>query len=497
MRKFVALTLGIAAGIFCFTAAAGLTDSRLWATAAAAMAVGLTIHLARRQSNLVIEESACPRGLKIASGMAAIMALVQLARLAVFTLDASQVAYSSIPSSEWETQHSCLSAYFVAAQSVDSVPNVYDGSLYSMPDDDPTAIRKPRMLGPFRIDVFEYPPPFLLLPRALLRLTPDFMHLRMLWFGLGGGIVLFASLVVSRLLGPVSGTRALLLSPFLWMALPTLSTFQKGNVQAMVIASSMLAMALFKRQRWAMGGALLAFVTISKLYPGLLLLYLLARRQWRAVGSTAILAIVFTLWTLLDLGWAPYRAFLDHLPGLLGGEAFPAFRNPAAQAINFSIPGLVFKLKLFGVPGMGFPAAKLVGWVFTLVAVAATVYAARRSTRESGQPPAWLAILILATLRSPFLPQGYAAFPALWLLTLLAASYAASPKVLFLFLGTWAALNIYWPTDWPIDPRLLAVVSLVPQLLTALLAILALRLKGEMEQKGGGGNSGDSRGILV
>ena len=55
--------------------------------------------------------------------------------------------------------------------------------------------------------------------------------------------------------------------------------------------------------------------------------------------AAAPLAVAFIVLTFLEFGWAPYAAFLDHLPGLLGGEAFPAFRNPMAMAINFSSAG--------------------------------------------------------------------------------------------------------------------------------------------------------------
>src|SRR5436190_12831206 len=126
--------------------------------------------------------------------------------------------------------------------------------------------------------------------------------------------------------------------------------------------------------------------------------------------------------TVIDIGSAPFVAFLDHLPGLVGGEAFPAFRNPAATAANYSIPGLVFKLKLFGAPGMSFAAMKLVGWAWTVIAILVTVWVARRPVAGAQKPLVWLALLVIATLRSPFLPQAYAGFPALWLLTLMAAS---------------------------------------------------------------------------
>ena len=476
LRTLVAISLSLATGIFAVAAAEGLTGSFVVAALAGVVAAGGVIWWLRRPSILPLDPGACSRGLKIASAVATVVALVLLARLAVFMIDPSRVGCSIVPSSEWEVRHSCLTAYYVAAQASATQPDVYDDSLYSLPGADPAGLRKPRMLGPFRIDVYEYPPQFLLLPRALALVTPDFTDFRMLWFALCGGVLLLGMVVAARLLGPAAGTRALLLAPFVWLALPTtLGTLQKGNVQVMVIAGSVLAMALFERRRWAAGGAILAFATVSKLYPGLLVVYLLVRRRWRAAAWTTAFGVAFSVLTVLVFGWATVPAFLTHLPGLMSGEAFPAFRNPAATAINLSIPGLVLKARLFGVPGMSFGAAKIVGSIYMLVALAAIVWAGLRTPREGHTPLVWLAILILATLRSPFLPQAYAVIPPMWLLTLLAARRAATAKTLSFFLLAWVGLNVYWPNDWPADPRLIAIAHTLPQALMVLMAVLALR----------------------
>jgi hypothetical protein len=331
------------------------------------------------------------------------------------------------------------------------------------------------MLGRFGIDVYEDPPPFLLLPRALRQVVPGFLAFRLLWFVLGGVVVALAMVLVARALSPPAARRALLLAPLVWASLPTLSALQKGNVQLVIVALAMLAMLLFERRRFAAGGALLAFATVSKLFPGLLLVYLIARRQWRAVAWTAAMGALLVVLSVADLGTRQYLAFAHHLPGLLGGEAFPAFRNPSAMAINFSIPGLVFKLKLLGLGGLSFGASKIVGWLYTLVVLAVVLAIGRRPWPDDRKPELWLAILILATLRSPFLPQAYAAFPPLWLLTLLAARQPPTPKTLLFTLGAWLALNVYWPLDWPLDPRALALVTLVPQAVTVAIAALALR----------------------
>jgi hypothetical protein len=85
--------------------------------------------------------------------------------------------------------------------------------LYSFPDEGPTTPRNPRPIGSFNIDAYEYPPPFLLLPRTLAILTPEFLRFRMVWFALNGSVLVIGLLVVARMLGPVAGTRGLQFSP--------------------------------------------------------------------------------------------------------------------------------------------------------------------------------------------------------------------------------------------------------------------------------------------
>jgi hypothetical protein len=239
----------------------------------------------------------------------------------------------------------------------------------------------------------------------------------------------------------------------------------------------MIAMVLLARRQYAAGGALLAFATVSKMFPGLLLVYLLVRREWRALAWTIGCAAALVAISLLDTGGAPYHAFLQHLPRLLGGEAFPALRNPGAISKNYSVPGMAFKLQLFGVTGASFGAMKIVGWVYTLIVLAATYVVARRTLQCQDEPLAWLTILILASLRSPFLPP-YAVIPVLWLLTLLAARVLPAAKTLCAVIAAWAMLNIAVPQQGP-DPRLTSLIILLPQAVIVVLIVLALRRRSD------------------
>jgi alpha-1,2-mannosyltransferase len=474
LRALIALSLACAFGIFAFAAAMGFTGSKLVAVIVAVGIAAFVAWFCWRRPIVPLDEGANSRALNVISVLATAAALFQLVRLCVFIVNPAEVGCAISPSRGLglPVSHSCLSAYYVAARSVAAVPNVYAWELYSFPDEGPTVPRRPRPIGSFNIDAYEYPPPFLLFPRMLAILTPEFLRFRMVWFALNGAVLLIGLLVVARMLGPVAGTRALLFSPLVLASDITIATLQVGNLQAIVSSLAMIAMVLLAQRRYAAGGALLAYATVSKLFPGLLLIYLLVQRKWRALAWTVGLCIALVAISLVDTGWAPYRAFLDHLPRLLGGEAFPAFRRPWAVAQNFSVPGMALKLRLFGVTGASFGAMKIVGWIYTLILLAAIVFVARRKLTREQESLAWLTILILASLRSPFLPL-YAVIPVLWLLTLLAATVTPTLKTLFGVLLAWVMLNVMAPAS--VNPRLVAAIILLPQMVIVILIALGLR----------------------
>ena len=144
------------------------------------------------------------------------------------------------------------------------------------------------------------------------------------------------------------------------------------------------------------------------------------------------------------------------------------------MAVNFSLPNIGFKLKVLGIGDLGFGSARVLGFIYTIVAVWATVALARRAQGPGVLPIAWLAVVAIATLRSPFLPAAYAAFPFIWLLSLLAARHAPTPRALALTMFAWLAMNVYVPMDW-MPARPLAVVGLIPHAVTIAVLVWAVR----------------------
>jgi hypothetical protein len=471
------LSAAVIGGIIGFTAGAAVVDSMVVASVVAlvaAAAVGLWLTRSSRLQDAAAQAPPAFRRLFMAG---ALLLCAQLGALTVFIIDPYVASWSPHLWAPMQSRHSCMSSYWVACRAIEEGRDVFDETLYSQPQSDPAAPRTARALGPFAIDVYEYPPTFLTLPWAMRLVSPDFYAFRRLWFALTLAVVVVGIVAVAWRLDRTLGTHSVWLTPLVLAAPPIIATLQMGNVQLAVIAAAMAAMLLFERRWYVAGGLLLAYVTAGKLFPGLLVLYLLLRRDWRAVGATAAWGGVLAVASVVLFGIGPWHGFLDHLPKLLSGEAFPAFRRPDAIGINQSVPGIVFKLKLFGVAHMDFPAMRIVGWIYTLVAVAGTAWLALRAMPRGREPLVWLIILILATLRSPFLPT-YAGFPTFWLVTLVAALCAGRPAVVRFAAGVWAMHAVLFGLG-TIDPRINAVWTTSQTMATFALVWVAWRLLRE------------------
>jgi hypothetical protein len=410
----------------------------------------------------------------VAFVIGAAVLLPQLLAVTLFIVDANSSTWTASVWHPIPSRHSCVSAYWVAAQRVTRVPDLYAESVYRpvVASAAAAAVRGPN-LGPFIVDPYEYPPAFLPLPRLLGLVSPDFWTFRRLWFALNLAGVAVGLVAIARRLDARAGTQAVWLTPLVLAAPAVLSTLEVGNVQLLFIVASAVAMWLFERRQYAAGGVLLGYAVASKLFPGVLLLFLLLRRDWRAIAWTTAAGLAITLLALVDVGWTPFGAFLEHLPKLLSGEAFPGLKNPAAIAINESVPGIVFKLPLFGLPNLGFAGARILGWAYTLVLAGVTAWMALGVRDRAKDPLLWVAILLLATLRSPFLPF-YGAFPALWLATLVYAGAPHRPGIRWVTIALALVLAVS-PGQGVVSPQLNAIATFVHTIAGLVLVFLALR----------------------
>jgi hypothetical protein len=158
--------------------------------------------------------------------------------------------------------------------------------------------------------------------------------------------------------------RAILLGTLVWLAgpfaflvlftVPVASEINAGNIQMLLAAAIVLS---FRKSPW--WGATWAFVLLTKVTPGVGLLWFAARRQWRrlaiAVGVTCfIAAVTFVLWPDRWVDWVllltsgspppvpPY--YLPFLPRFLVAivvvlvAAWRGWRWPLIVAATLALP---------------------------------------------------------------------------------------------------------------------------------------------------------------
>ena len=441
--------MGVCAALL-FAVLVGLGAGQLVAAAiASALALAGTLFLAGRlpaQLDGALGRHPLLSILWVTIGLGAVGAT---ARLATFMVDETRVSRSVFPFDEFYVHHSCLSAHFESARlQREGVANVYEHTNFEGPKGEP------RFLRSFVVDVFIYPPPFLLLSRLGLALSEDFAVWRAVWFGLEGAIVAAGLLAVAWSIPGGVGRRALLLLPLVWLSLPLLTTLQFGNFHLVAVSGSILAMLALERGQHALGGALLAALALGKVFPGILVLLLLLQRRWRSVAWTAAFGALFLGVSWFVLGEAPFRAMITYnLPRLASGAAVETqFAYPDAIAASHAIFGFVQKLELLGVPGASRRLAMSVSWLYTGALVLFAVLGARaRTSGPLARVLVWLALVQLASLRSPFTPDTYALVPILWLLTLLLADTQWGSRRSVGLLGLILLANYIVPTV-PIMP---------------------------------------------
>jgi hypothetical protein len=388
--------------------------------------------------------------------LVALAAVARTAGVAWFMADANHPQSAAYRFDPFYTAHSCYSGYWRAAELARAGnANVYDPKLYT------------GWVGRFQLDEFLYVPQFLILPRLGLALGADFYKMRAAWFALEAAVLAATSLALCLWIGGTAGRRVALVLPALWVATPILATLQIGNYQLAAIALAMLAMVSFERSRTALGGALLA-VACFKLFPGLLCVYLLAARRWRALVWTVVFSLFFCGATYLWMGTQPFTDFLQtDLPRLTSGQAWAELvADPDITAINDSVPGLIIKLKILGVKGMSHLLEDTVAWIWTLLAIALAVLAGRRRSRMSRLELAccWLSLLTLASFRVRFVPDIYGLIAPMWLLILIAASAKWTWRNGAILAGTWIALNAVVPFEnTPLAGNYRLMVSTVSQ----------------------------------
>ena len=237
---------------------------------------------------------------------------------------------------------------------------------------------------------FQYPPPFVLVAAPFSFLGFDAGNWAWIAFLIGCFAVGTAVLPVR------SSTRwiVLLLGAIGW---PLIFGVRIGQVAPILYVLLAAAWRSLDDPRGL--GASIALGTLVKLQPGLLGLWLLARREWRAITFAAVTGLVIVVAAAVVglRDWLDLIALLRNLTDAL------------TQASNVAIGAVLYQL---GVPaGVAGPVQS----INTVAAILAVIVVALRVPREAG----FLATVVATQLVSPIVWTHYALvllLPIAWLL---------------------------------------------------------------------------------
>ena len=134
----------------------------------------------------------------------------------------------------------------------------------------------------------------------------------------------------------------------------------EGQLNLLLLAMLVGAWAAEREDRPIVAGLLIGAATAIKLYPGLLIVYFLARRRWSAVGAAAGMVAALALTAGACFGPDVFAIYIR--------DVIPAFAHYGDNLANASLAGLWSKL-FVGVAGYTDPL-----WHWPLVARLATLF---------------------------------------------------------------------------------------------------------------------------
>lgn len=223
---------------------------------------------------------------------------------------------------------------------------------------------------------FLYPPPFL----ALMSWTRVFSlsEAYRVWFWLDSLFLLAALLSLWKWIPRPSTAAAIavLLASFT----PILDTHVMGQANLLVLSLLCAGMLQTTRGRPELGGALVGAACMLKPLPGLIVLWWLLTRQWRALGGTGAAAVCLSLLTLPVLGFADQLSFYRVALPSIGSGSYGGLTVSIDLLANHSIANLwatVWPLR----DGLSQPAL-IASLACSGSILAASLFALRRRPRD-------------------------------------------------------------------------------------------------------------------
>jgi hypothetical protein len=291
------------------------------------------------------------------------------------------------------------------------------------------------------------PPLSIPVPTLLLMAPFTFLEPRLaaaLWVLMSGILISGAAVVVLGTGRPLRFTPTLLVC----MGLPALfwpaqSTLGLGQVNALTLVFIAAALWAAARERPAWVGVAVGLATLTKLGPGLLLLYLLASRRFRAAAAAIATVTAGLLASAAWLGTGAFAAYLHALDWV--NQKYPALVSDSP--FNLSLASLPYRLLALA-HSLGLSAGSagpdVARWTGRLAGLALAAFAIRRgiAMRDLGRAltllvPAYLLVMPYSTPH-----QAIVMLLVYW--QVLALDGGAGRRVAGLALASYLLLDLHW-----------------------------------------------------
>jgi hypothetical protein len=117
---------------------------------------------------------------------------------------------------------------------------------------------------------------------------------------------------------------------------PLSGTIALGQIDLALLLILTLALWALRRERDLLAGALVALGTLFKIYPVLLLGFLLVKRRWRGLAGFALGMLLFNALAVAVMGWEMHRIYLTQVLPNIGGTT--------AWVENQTVSGFITRL---------------------------------------------------------------------------------------------------------------------------------------------------------
>lgn len=108
-----------------------------------------------------------------------------------------------------------------------------------------------------------------------------------------------------------------------------------GQYYILLLGLMVAACWAYREERSGIAGALIGVATLTKIFPGVFLLYFLRKRDGRALASALVTIAGGLVVSVAAFGWPMHRAYLQTvLPWTLRGEALPPYLLSVASLSN-------------------------------------------------------------------------------------------------------------------------------------------------------------------